>query len=429
MVRDVYSRFFEGRWDMTKRGSDFVFTMTPKTESDIRNKTVDQALLTIDNRINAYGVAEPVIQRQGFGDSDRLVLQLPGVDDPERVKKLIKETAFLEFRLVAANGGGMADTRQELIQRFGSTLPPNVEILPGDRQDATGKVIGEGFYALEKNSVVSGRDLKHADVGKGEFGEPVVQFRLSYEKGQLFGDITGSNIGRQLAIVLDGRVISAPAIRAKIYDQGIIEGGFSREEATDLSTSLRSGALPAGITTLEERTVGPALGQDSIDQSLFAGLLGGALVVVIMLVVYMLSGVNAVVVLALNVVLVFGVLASFGATLTLPGIAGIILTVGMAVDANVLIFERIREELRAGRTVKAAVQTGFSKAMSSILDANITTVIAGVFLFQFGTGPIRGFAVTLITGIFCSVFTAVFVSRWLFDLWMSRKGRLEKISI
>jgi preprotein translocase subunit SecD len=252
---------------------------------------------------------------------------------------------------------------------------------------------------------------------------------LTQEKGKDFGDVTGNNVGRGLAIVIDDHVLSAPRINSKISSDGMIEGNFSFEEATDLATALKSGALPASITTLEERTVGPSLGQDSIDQGLRAGMIGGGLVVLIMLVIYLLSGINAIFVLSLNVVFVFGALAAFGATLTLPGIAGIILTIGMAVDANVLIFERIREELRAGRTVKSAISAGFEKALSSILDANITTLIAALFLFNFGTGPIRGFAVTLSVGILASVFTAVFVSRWIFDLWLSRRQRLERLSI
>jgi preprotein translocase subunit SecD len=228
---------------------------------------------------------------------------------------------------------------------------------------------------------------------------------------------------------LDGKVATAPNIRSRISDSGIIEGNFTRQEVEDLSTVLRSGALPAGITYLEERTVGPALGQDSIDQGLRAGAIGLALVVLTMLIVYKGTGINAIVALGLNIVLLFGALAYFGATLTLPGIAGIILTIGMAVDANVLVFERIREELRHGRTVKSAVDAGFGKALSSIMDANITTLIAALFLFQFGSGPIRGFAVTLSIGILASLFIAIFVSRWIFDLILSRRRRVESLSI
>jgi len=276
---------------------------------------------------------------------------------------------------------------------------------------------------------MTGRELKTARPGLGEFNQPVVNFFLTAEGGSIFSDVTGANVGKGLAIVLDGNVQSAPRIRSQIGDSGIIEGGFTQQEVEDLSTVLRSGALPAGIVYLEERSVGPALGQDSIDQGLKAGIIGLSLVVLTMFVVYRLTGINAILALSLNIVLIFGALAYFGATLTLPGIAGIVLTIGMAVDANVLVFERIREELRHGRTVKSAVSAGFGKALSSVLDANITTLIAAIFLFQFGTGPIRGFAVTLSVGILASLFTAIVVSRWLFELILSRKQRVERLSI
>ncbi|MCH9649866.1 MAG: protein translocase subunit SecD [Deltaproteobacteria bacterium] len=427
---EVARDFFGQTWDITKTGEGANLVMKDRAQEDLRSEAVEQAMRTIRNRIDQYGVSEPVIQRQGLGKSERLVLQLPGVEDPERVKELIGKTAFLEFKLADfPRAGGLVDSYDEILRNYGGQVPNNLEILEGDSFDLNGNVIGTRYVAVEKRAAISGRDLKTARMSPGEFNEPVVAFTLKYEKGTEFGDFTSTNLGRGMAVVLDGKVLTSPTIQGKINDQGVIKGNFTREEATDLATSLKSGALPAKITPLEERTVGPALGQDSIDQGLRAGLFGGALVIVAMLVIYMLSGINAVLVLTLNVVLVFAALASFGATLTLPGIAGIILTIGMAVDANVLIFERIREELRAGRTVKAAVSSGFGKALSSILDANVTTLIAAVLLFQFGTGPIRGFAVTLSVGILASVFTAVFVSRWLFDTWLSRRQRVERLSI
>jgi preprotein translocase subunit SecD len=270
--------------------------------------------------------------------------------------------------------------------------------------------------------------LKTARPGRGRLGEPIVEFSLNPQGAEKFAELTGSNIGKPLAIVLDGKIVSAPRINARIRDQGIIEGGFTEDTAQDLATVLRSGALPASITYLEERTVGPSLGRDSIQKSILAGLVGTALVVLYMLIIYNLSGLNAVLALALNIVLLFGGLAAFGAALTVPGIAGVILTIGMAVDANVLVFERIREELRAGRTVRSAIDLGFEKALSSIVDGNLTTLIAAAFLFQFGTGPIKGFAVTLTIGLLASMFTAVFVSRWMFDLVLSR-FRIQKLSI
>jgi preprotein translocase subunit SecD len=281
---------------------------------------------------------------------------------------------------------------------------------------------------VDKRRDVTGRDLKTARPGLGQFNDPIVEFSLTPEGAQKFGALTGANTGQGLAIVLDNRVVSAPVIRSRITDNGIIEGNFTQQEVQDLSTVLRSGALPASLTYLEERTVGPSLGRDSIESGLLAGLIGTALVVLYMLVIYNLSGVNAVIALALNILLLFGGLAAFGANLTLPGIAGILLTIGMAVDANVLVFERIREELHAGRTVRSAVDLGFEKALSSIIDSNVTTLVAALFLFQFGTGPIRGFAVTLTIGLLASMFTAVFVSRWMFDFVLSRR-QVQRLSI
>ena len=417
-------------WTFRRSGEDVIFDRRPDEVNNIRELAIDQALQTIRNRVDEFGVAEPVIQRQGLG-SNRLVVQLPGVDDPERVKNLIKNTAFLEFRLgvYPPAGGAPAVDTQEILSQYGGTLPDHLEILPQDQRDADGNVVAQAYYALEKRPVITGRDLKTARAGLGQFNEPVVNFSLTHEGAQIFEDWTGANIGRPLAIVLDGRVQSAPTVEGRISDSGIIRGQFTQQQVEDLATVLRSGALPAGIEYLEQRAVGPSLGQDSIDQGTRAFAYGIALVLLVMLVVYKGSGINAMLALALNFVLVFGVLAYFGAALTLPGIAGLILTIGMAVDANVLVFERIREELHNGRTVKASVVSGFGKAWSSILDANLTTLIAAIFLINFGTGPIRGFAVTLTVGILASVFTAVFNSRLLFDLLLSRSGRVERLSI
>ena len=416
-------------WTWRRSGEDVIFDRRADEVNNIREQAINQALQTIRNRVDEFGVAEPVIQRQGLG-SNRIVVQLPGVDDPERVKNLIKNTAFLEFRLAEypPNGGAAVDT-QEILSQYAGTLPDHLEILAQNQRDDDGNVLGQGYYALEKRPVITGRDLKTARASLGQFQEPVVNFSLTHEGAQIFEDWTGANIGRPLAIVLDGRVQSAPIIEGRISDSGVIRGSFTQQEVEDLATVLRSGALPAGIEYLEQRAVGPSLGQDSIDQGARAFMYGIALVMLTMLVVYRGSGINAMVALGLNFVLVFGVLAYFGAALTLPGIAGLILTIGMAVDANVLVFERIREELHNGRTVKASVVSGFGKAWSSILDANLTTLIAAIFLINFGTGAIRGFAVTLTVGILASVFTAVFNSRLLFDLLLSRSGRVERLSI
>ena len=417
---------YNNRWSVSRQGGRMVFDMQGTEVNAVRESAVNQARQTISNRIDAYGVAEPVI----VPASDyRIDVQLPGVDDPERVRNLIKSTAFLEFRLVRLpKGGGGVSSREEILANFGGQLPENLEILEGDIRDDQGNKVGEQFYAVEKVRTVTGRDLKTARPGLGQFRDPIVEFSLTPTGADAFARLTGENVGSGLAIVLDGRVVSAPVINSQIRDSGLIEGSFTQQEAQDLATVLKSGALPAEITTLEERTVGPSLGRDSIESGLKAGLIGSALVVIFMLIIYNLSGVNAVIALALNVLLVFGGLAGFGASLTLPGIAGIILTIGMAVDANVLIFERIREELRAGRTVRSAIDLGFEKALSAIIDSNVTTLIAALFLFQFGTGPIRGFAVTLTIGLLASLFTAVFVSRWLFDMVLSRT-RVQRLSI
>lgn len=423
----LVSRYgYNNRWSVSRQGDRMVFTMQATEVNAIRESAVSQARQTIENRINAYGVAEPVIApASGY----RIDLQLPGVDDPERIRNLIKSTAFLEFRLVRfPQGGGGAPSREAILANFGGQLPENLEILDGDVRDDQGNAVGKQYYAVEKVRTVTGRDLKNARPSLGQFRDPIVEFSLTPTGAEAFAKLTGENVGSGLAIVLDGRVVSAPRINSQIRENGLIEGRFTQQEAQDLSTVLKSGALPAGITTLEERTVGPSLGRDSIESGLKAGLIGTALVVLYMLVIYNLSGLNAVIALALNVLLLFGGMAGFGAALTLPGIAGVILTIGMAVDANVLVFERIREELRAGRTVRSAVDLGFEKALSAIIDSNVTTLIAALFLFQFGTGPIRGFAVTLTIGLLASMFTAVFVSRWMFDLVLSRR-RVQRLSI
>jgi preprotein translocase subunit SecD len=416
-------------YEVARRGGgEIAFRMNDANVRDLERLAVRQARDTIGNRIDAYGVAEPVIQP--ITGTDRIVVQLPGVDDPERVRDLIKRTAFLEFRLTdfPRAGGSGAASREAVLGNYGGSLPEGIELIESTEREGQGD--GQtGWFGVESRPVITGRDLKSARPGAGEFNEPVVLFSLTPEGGRLFGEATGANVGRGLAIVLDGRVVSAPVLESRITDEGQIRGSFTPQEVEDLSMVLRSGALPAGITYLEERTVGPSLGRDSIRQGLRAGLIGLGLVILAMLIVYRLSGINAVVALLLDMVLVFGALAYFGATLTLPGIAGIVLTIGMAVDANVLVFERIKEELRHGRTVRSAIDAGFAKALSSILDANVTTLIAALFLFQFGTGPIRGFAVTLSIGIFASVFTALFVSRWIFDIQLASRDRIERLSI
>jgi preprotein translocase subunit SecD len=396
----------------------------PEAEQDnIRESAVRQARQTIDNRINELGVNEMVIQRQGLTGT-RILVQLPGVEDPERVKDMLRTTAVLQWRLVQA---GPADTREALVDSLGGQLPPNTEILPSVPQDISGVEYPGAYYVVDLIPIVEGRELKNARLSQDQMGLPAVGFSLDANATAKFANFTGQNIGRQLAVVLDGRIQTAPTIESRISGDGIIQGSYTMEEAEDLALVLRAGALPASIQYLEDRSVGPSLGRESIRQGLMAASVGLALVVVFMLVYYRGAGVNAVLALALNLLIVLGVMAAIGATLTLPGIAGLILLIGMSVDANVLIFERIREELDLGKTVRSAIDAGFSKAFSAILDANLTTLIAAVFLFQFGTGPVKGFAVTLWIGILASMFTALFVSRVLFALWTSR--RRQSLSI
>jgi preprotein translocase subunit SecD len=337
------------------------------------------------------------------------------------VIKIINTTALLEWKLVR---GGPAPDTETLLQEYGGEIPEDMEVLKGDPQRTEG-----GYYLLSSVSVITGKDLRSARRSVDEWNNPAVSFTLDSDGAKRFDKFTSENIGKPLSIVLDGRVQSVATIQDRISDSGIIHGRFTIEDADDLALILRAGALPASIKTLENRTIGPSLGADSVRQGLSATILALILVLSFMAFYYRLSGFNAIAALVLNMIFLMGALAYFKATLTLPGIAGIILTIGMAIDANVLVFERIREELALGKSVISAIATGFSRAFRTILDANVTTIIAAVFLFQFGTGPVKGFAVTLIIGISASMFTAVFVSRLIFELVLSKRKRREKLSI
>jgi preprotein translocase subunit SecD len=416
-------------WVMEYKASpgvgEWTFELPPNMDRTVRDLAVRSSLETIWNRVDQFGVAEPVIQRQGL-ESNRILVQLPGVDDPARVKDLISSTAFLEFQEVVM---GDAPDRQSILDAVGGIVPSDSEILPGDRLGLDGEVIGLEYFLLKKAAIISGQELRSARRSQDEYGQPVVNFATQPHAAEKFGQYTGSHIGTRMAIVLDDRVISAPVIESRIPGDGRITGSFSIEDAEDLALKLRAGALPATIIYLEERTVGPSLGRDSIVRGVRAAVSGLLVVMLFMLFYYRLSGLNANVALVLNIMILLGAMAYFGATLTLPGIAGVILTIGMAVDANVLVFERIREELRVGKTVRAAIDTGFSRAFGTILDANLTTLIAALFLFNFGTGPVKGFAVTLSIGILASVFTAVFVSRTIYMLVLAGRERVESLSI
>ena len=410
-------------FELSRSGSELRYTMKPGPVKDLQRDTVEQAKEAIDRRVNALGVAEPIIVVEG---EDRINIQLPGVDDPARVKDIIKTTAQLQFRIVE---NGTAPTAEALYQLLPPAMRDQVDILPGTSEDDMGRVTGVVFYAVNKNVPVSGRDLKNARVQKGRVGEPVIGFSLTPEGAPKFGNLTGNNINRQLAIVLDNKVVSAPRINSRIDGEGVIEGSFTQQQASDLSLVLRSGSLPASLTTLEERTVGPSLGRDSIRQGLTASVIGFALLVLAILLYYKGAGVNAVLALLLNLVILLGMMAYFKAALTLPGIAGIVLTLGMAVDSNVLVFERIREEMREGKTVRASIDQGFARAFATVIDTHLTTIISALFLFQFGTGPIKGFAVTLLIGLGASVFTAFFVSRMIFDIVYKPGERPKELSI
>jgi preprotein translocase subunit SecD len=397
----------------------------------VRETAVRQALETIRERVDALGVSEPSIQRQA---GTRIVVQLPGLEDPSRVKDVMIKPAFLEWKLVSPPPGQTAanlrafESRERLLAAFGGVLPDDTDVYPEQTVGTDGRPLTL-YWPLKKVSPISGRDLTNARRGQGGLGESEVDFFLSPEAGRRFLVLTRENRDQPLFILLDRKVISRPIIRAEIGDKGVIQGGFTLKEAEDLALQLRSGALPASVRILEERSVGPSLGADSIRSGVLAAAYGLALVVGFMLIYYRLSGINAVLALTLNMVLTIGFMAYVRATLTLPGIAGLILTIGMAVDANVLIFERIREEMRLGKTVRAAIDSGFRKAFSAILDSNVTTIIAAIFLFTFGTGPIKGFAVTLTFGLSASMFTAIYVSRWLFDVLLHRRPGLQSLSI
>jgi preprotein translocase subunit SecD len=406
-------------------GGAYDFTMRPNIARGLREQTMIQAHDTIDRRVNELGVTEPNIATHG-DDGDQLLVQLPGISDVARAKDIIQSTALLELKLVE---GGPADTRENLLAPHNGQVPPDMEVVTGAADPSTGEA-GTRFFLVRKVAAVNGSDLRSASVGLDENSQPAVMFSLKPEGARKFGQVTGSNIGRALAIVLDDRVQSYPRIDGRITSEGRISGGFTQQEAGDLALKLRSGALPASMTYLEERVVGPTLGADSIRSGVTAALAGLALVVVFMLVYYKLSGINAIIAMVVNLIILIGMMAYFGATMTLPGIAGFILTMGMGVDSNVLIFERIKEELAANRGARASVAASFDRVFWTLFDTHVTSLIAAAFLFQFGTGPIRGFATTLFVGLISNLFTSIFVSRTLFEFVLSRRpANAQTVSI
>jgi len=414
-------------WTLTVTPSGgYHLTLRQSIVAEVRQRTLDQSVETIRNRIDRLGVSEPTIQERGAGEYEILV-QLPGVEDPERVKEIMQTTALLEIKSVQ---GGPYPSRQDAMAANSGVLPVGTELLQSV-EPAEGQEASQAFqwYLVNRLPSVTGRDLRGARPGRDENNRPQIDFTLTADGARRFGDFTEQNIGRSLAIVLDSKIQSVAVIQSRISDSGRITGRFTQQRANDLALILRAGALPASMRYLEERTVGPSLGADSIRAGIIASLAGLLAVMIFMLVYYRLAGINAIVALMLNLILLLAALGYIHATLTLPGIAGVILTIGMAVDANVLVFERIREELGAGKTAVSAVDSGFSKAVLTIIDTNATTVIAAFFLFLFGSGPVKGFAVTLSIGLAANLFTAVFVSRVLFDYMLSRQPRQAVLSI
>jgi preprotein translocase subunit SecD len=429
LVRDLYRDFELAPAPGEQSG--YVLTLRPSSIAAIRSTTMQQAVDTIDRRVNQLGLTEPTIALHGRSE-DEILVQLPGEGDPARAKAIIQAGGQLEFRLVR-------DERQysseaEGYAENGGKLPPETELVRGRFETAEpGKAASavEVWYLLDKRPVVVGRDLRNATAvpSTDRPGRYEVNFTLSTEAGKRMGNFTQANVGKHMAIVLDRRVQSAPEIQERFEDQARITGSFGQQEARDLALVLRAGSLPASIKYLEERTVGPSLGADSIRQGFQASVASLIVVMLFMLFYYRMAGVNAVLALVLNLVLLMASLAYFGAVLTLPGVAGVILTIGIGVDTNVLVFERIREELRAGKAAASAVDTGFNRAWITVLDTHVTTIVSCIFLGVFGTGPVRGFAVTLVIGLLSNLFTAIYVSKTIFHWHLGRMSREQQLSI
>jgi len=405
-------------------GGSYTFRMKPNIQVDRRREAVTQAIQTIERRVNAYGVSEPIVAEYGNA-GNQIVVQLPGVTDVPRAKELISSTAVLELKLVES---GPAPDEASLLAPFGGKVPEGQEVAQGAA--TSGQAAGTSFYLVGQVPVITGNDLRNAKSTIDGLGQPAVGFTLNSEGVTKFSRVTSANVGRYLAIILDKRVQSAPVIEGPITTADAqITGTFTQQEVADLSLILRSGALPASLTYQEERSVGPTLGESSVRSGVRASVAGLILVALFMLAYYKLAGFNAVVSISINLLILMGFMAYIGAVMTLPGIAGFILTIGMGVDSNVLIFERIREEIANGKGARQAVAAGFDRVFVTILDTHVASLIAAAFLFQFGTGPIQGFATTLFFGLISNVFTAVFVSRTMFELSLSRQPATARLSI
>ena len=415
-IHDVLTGNEYAGYDVSSAGNGgYKMTLKLTEIRTIEERALDTSIDTIRERVNTLGVSEPVIEKYGLGDNEILV-QLPGVSDPGRVENIIQSTAKLEIHAVAGTYGSMAEAQQA----NAGGIPADSVLMKG----SNGAGGPDEYYLLKRLAIVSGTDFRDAQPSTDENGRPDITFDLTTEAGERFYKYTDANKGTgQMAIVLDNQVREVAGIEGAIRDQGRITGGFTQDQAADLSLMLRTGSLPASITYLETRTVGPTLGAASIHQGVVASIAGLVVVLIFMLFYSKGAGINADLALILNLLILLGFMGFSGATLTLPGIAGVILTIGMGVDSNVLIFERIREELRLGKTAAAAVQDGFAHAWTTIFDTHVTTVVSAAILFLFGTGPVKGFAVTLTIGLIANIFTAVFVSRTIFDYLLSKKER------
>jgi preprotein translocase subunit SecD len=419
LLNDRYSTYVVTAVNST----DYMLRLKPSELVALKSDTVKRSIDTIGNRIDQLGLAEKSVQQYGQAGADYEVLvQLPGVDDPAQVRRLIGTAAVLEIDNVMDGPFGSKDAA---LAQHGGVLPLGSKLV---QSMPRGGSVGD-WYLVSKSPVISGNEMRNAHPGQDEYGKWETNFTLSPDGGRRFGRYTEANIGNRLAVVLDNKIVSVATIQSRIEDSGRITGLGGEQEAEDLSRFLRSGSLPAGVLYLEDRSIGPSLGADSIHEGFMAGIAGLIAVIVTMLVYYKRSGVNAVLALILNTVILLAAVSYFHAVLTLPGIAGVILTIGMAVDSNVLIFERIREELRAGKSVVAAVDTGFDKTWWTIADTHVTTVVSCAFLFLFGEGPVKGFAVTLTIGLMANVFTAVFVSRTIFAWELSGRRSMRELSI
>ena len=426
-VRTTLDTKYSNEYDLTGGGADNTFTLTlkPTAEAALKQQTVEQTIETIRERVDSLGVSEPVIQKYGLGDNQILV-ELPGIEDLDRVKAIINTTARLEIHAVV---GGPYKDEAEATASLGATVPPEDVLLHGSGNLATGSD-SDSVYVLQRNYIVGGQDFRSADPGTDQTGRRNVRFTLTNAAGDKFYDYTSQNVGKSMAVVMGGQVREVANIQSPIRDSGEITGSFTPEEVTILSKMLRTGALPASLNYIEDRLVGPSLGSDSIHQGITAAIVGVLVVMAFMLVYYRGSGINADLALVMNLVILLGVLGFWsGATLTLPGIAGVILTIGMGVDSNVLIFERIREEVRAGKGPSAAVEQGFAHAWVTIIDTHVTTIVSAAILFVFGSGPVRGFATTLTIGLAANLFTAVYVSRTIFDWQLNKLKPGQAVSI